>query len=297
MTRDAAQAATLEARVIADRDAACAVTLLDALAKASSCGDGARAVATGLFAGENVTATAITSVLSHARGTCEAVVLRALHGARDVDEALAVAVTERARDEGSAEDRAPAWLALGSVAAIAREHGRTKIANDVDRHIAARLSRSRGEARVVHLSAAGNAGCVPCLGAARASANDEDVRVRSAATSAWRLVVAEEASRKMCHALATDPDGSVRDQAAWALGWSASERDRRVTCLARAARSDDTGAVRLSSVASLIRLSADDALRALEDDFEAPRDVRLAITEHFMTTERRSDVDEKEPRR
>lgn len=283
------------ARAVADGDPACASALGDALATATTCGRGATAVAIGLFGSERFPASSTADVVRRAQPSCEAAVLRGVHEARDVDASVVSAVRGRILEHGSPDERAPAWLALGSVAGSARASGRAALADAIDHTIDARLAAgAHGPMRVVFLSAAGNAGCARCANHLRASAHDPDATIRRAAAGAWRLVASAEAATTMCHAATTDDDATVRGEAAWALGFVHDRADDRVRCLLAVARTDASEGTRHAAVTALERLDAKGALRDLEDDEGAPADVRAAVSEHFMTTTRprgeRSDL-------
>jgi len=145
-------------------------------------------------------------------------------------------VSPRLRDALVASKDPEAQLVLGTVAKIARDNGDDDLARSI-------------EPQLTDVEAMGNAGCRTCGPALLAAMNDTDPWIRRSAAGALRFV--PRAARAICASLEKDADATVREQAAWALGFSTEERSVRVACLSSAAASDPNATVRSTAARSL----------------------------------------------
>lgn len=210
----------------------------------ASCGRAREAIAAGAFIAPSFSADAIAEVIARESVPCLRRTLPAAQQAHVVGERLVRAVY-RVGVGADADVREGVWLTLGSLAHSARAGGRAAIADAIDALVAERLREAPED--IERVEVAGNAGCAACGADLARAAKSEDPRVRRAAAGAWRFVDAGVAP--MCASLG-DADVRVREHAAWALRWGATEKTERTRCLT-GALSDENELVREAARASL----------------------------------------------
>lgn len=152
---------------------------------------------------------------------CAHQLLPAVQQATSIDDKTR-ALLDRAIRSSDPDITEAGWLVLGTAETIARARG-NPLADSIDAEIAAALSNASDSDRVTLLEAAGNAGCRACMHAITAAAQDPDPWVRRTAVGAFRFL--PDGARGMCAGL-SDPSGTVRDQARWAVALTSTECGR-----------------------------------------------------------------------
>lgn len=229
-----------------------------------TCGPARRTALSALFGSARLDADAAVDAVDGVRGACANAVASALQESRTATEPL-VAVAIRLTHDDQGDTRMLAWLALGSLGAVARREGSAPLVSHVEEVLAAEVGRAAGQHRVELIEASGNAGCARCLPDLLAAVEASDARVRRAAVSSLRFQTSTEATSRMCAVLGTDTDQVVRDQAAWALRFGRTDRAAREACLRRAAENDAAARVRRTAAGSL------ESLAEAETEAEARR--------------------------
>lgn len=219
-----------------------------------TCGPAGRTALSALFGSARLDVDAAAGAAFGVRGACANAAASALQESRIATPAL-VAVAIRLTHDDQDDTRMLAWLALGSLGAVARREGSAPLVSHVEEVLTAELARSTGQHRVELIEASGNAGCARCLPDLLAAVGASDARVRRAAVSALRFQTSTEATSRMCALLGTDTDQVVRDQAAWALRFGRTDRAAREACLQRAAENDAAARVRRTAAGSLESLA------------------------------------------
>lgn len=240
----------------------CAARLAAAVRASSCSGNATGVVASALYASAATPEDDASGLVENAldaylvgKPACARSVMPAVQQAYRVPPRLrhALSRASRAMDPALAES---GWLLLGTAASIARARGDLELAESIDMEVSHALAFSLpagSKNRAVLLEAAGNAGCRTCAKEVDRAMLDRDPWVRRAAASAGRFVPG--AAGTMCTAL-NDQEPTVREHAAWALGFLAHEADprARVRCLVRAASTDENQDVRKAAEQSLAGL-------------------------------------------
>lgn len=223
---------------------------------AGACGRAHAAALAGAFTA-GIEPSLVAETVDQAKTSCAAMVVESAGFATRVDATLAAALEARTHADDEAVRRA-AWLAYGSIAETARRTGAPDaVADDIDRTLARRLDRARGDELLLFVRAAGNAGCAPCAPRLARLSASTDMALRRAATASLRFLVDDASVSLMCQRVLHDRDDGVRDLAAWSLEWRTTQAAVRVDCLERAARGDASQRVRTQSVLALGILAND----------------------------------------
>ncbi len=247
----------------AARTAECADRLV-ALVRASDCSGNATGIlASAVFASPATSPDAVAGAVERAvdlarsgKNSCARSVIPAVQQANRIEPRLRAALSRAAHASDPSMSEA-GWLLLGSAESIARAGGDQKLAASIDDEIAAAVGPAvarHASTRATLLEAAGNGGCRGCARAVAAAETDSEPWVRRAAVGARRFVPGS--ARATCQALG-DSSATVREQAAWALGFAEAEDEgpARRDCLTRAAAGDASEDVRKAAEHSLAGLT------------------------------------------
>lgn len=240
----------------------CAGTIVREVAASPRCGSAAELVTSAAASAGAFSVQVVRAALADVDARCAPAVLAGMVNVREPESAIIDAVIEWSRRQRDPMRRSGGLVALGSLAHSARHSHGQDAADTVDRVLVEELRQHAAHEaeRLQRLEAIGNAGCSPCgahvLRELRASSAD----VRRSAVGALRFMVEPSAARTMCKMLDTDPDTTVREQAAWALGWERGDAPGRVHCLITAAARDPSARVRQDAVLSLVDIGYDEQL-------------------------------------
>jgi hypothetical protein len=280
------------AMVEAGAEATCAKRLGDVLAASKeACSHGTNLVSAAVFGASGYSADDAAAIIADRAQTdddCMRVLVPNLQHAAHVSKKLVEVTVAIARSKD--DDRHQGgWLTLGSLAFVARREGNDALAKEIDALVSAELGRSSERKQIVLVEAAGNGACEKCAPKLRELAGSSSEDVRRVAAGAFRFHGDKGAVDNMCGRLARDTESSVREHAAWGLGFRTTFDESRVQCLLGAAKSDKEGMVRKAAARSIVQLAGESqaAVRAVErmKEAEFEKDVREIAWAHLHAGE------------
>lgn len=256
----------------------CAGALGARLANDEVCGAAYDAVAVRIVTSRAVDEAVIAGELLRP-SPCQWKLVASLREVSSVSPSVWVAIDTLTRSDDD-DVRRSAWMTYGTLGRIAREAGETDLAACGERRLSTALASDRpaGDTRVL-LSAAGNAGCSACrasLDVAMAGAVED----RRIAVAADRFLEDRAAVDRMCRALRSDRDASVRGAAAFGLRHRSTFGVERLECLYDASMGDPADEVSRDAVASIEEL----ARQGSEDERTLAVGALVRIVRHASTS-------------
>jgi hypothetical protein len=234
----------------------CAITILREVANSDQCGSAAELISSSAVTDELLYDSFIEEILQ-SRANCVRSFVAGLQQIQNPSTRSIQALISWITPQKDLLVRAGGLVVLGSLGRHARELGQLHLATQVEQLIKSEISHRTGTPDIVaqRLESAGNLGCESCFPMIEKNIRSTSFPQKFSAIGALRFIETKKSVQNLCNTLIQDQSATIREHAAWSLGWRSSDKTIRVNCLTTAAAIDESTRVRLSATMALVSLA------------------------------------------